>query len=192
MIGLYFDRILNLTTDWISTPNLLRAISGDPTGISKDLQALIGSDLKWLEIQTVKSESGQNVNEYKRIDIPQTKDQFDSMMKFFEDNKQLAIKEIKKMKYCITTPKTKKITKKGKDFLKRVQSELLDMAFMVMIRFKYQDTLKLLPHSVINQRLQIIQNFVDSVMKELKLFNNEKIIKEYFQNHSHQISAFKV
>ena len=191
MIGLYFDRILNLTTKWNNRTNILRAISGDPTGISKDLQELLR--LEWLKMRIVKSKNGQNVKEYQRIDIPQNKDQFDTMMKFFEDNQFKNLqKEMKKMKYCITTPITKKITKKGKDFLKKVQSELLDMAFMVMIRFKYQDTLKLLPHSVINQRLQIIQNFVNSVMKELKLFNNEKIIKEYFQNHSHQLTAFKV
>ena len=175
---------------WNSRTNILRNISGDPTGISKDLQELVG--MKWLEMRTGKSESGQTVNEYRRIDIPQTKDQFDSMMGGLVDRKQFAIKEMKKMKYCITTPKTKKITKKGIRLLNWIQSELLDRAFMVMIRFKYQDTLKLLPHSVINQRLQTIQNFIDGVMKELTVFKNEKLIKEYFQNHTHQLAGFKI
>jgi len=188
LTGIYEDRILNLTSKWTRRTNILRAISGDPTGISKDLQALV--DRKWLEIQTVKSESGQTVNEYRRIDIPQNKKQFDSMMKFFEDNKQLAIKEIKNLNLIVT--KKGKLTKKIDALLDRIQSELLDMAFMVMIRFKYQDTLKLLPHSVINQRLQTIQNFIDSVMESLKPLKNEKLIREHFQNHTHQLAGFKV
>lgn len=174
--------------DWTKRPDILRAIPGDPSGISKDLQALLG--LKWLEKRTVKSKNGQNVNEYRRIDIPQNKDQFDSMMKFFEDNKQLAINKIKDLNLIVT--KKGKLTKKCDALLDWIQSELLDMAFMVMIRFKYQDTLKLLPHSVINQRLQIIQNFVDSVMESLRPLKNDKLIREHFQNHTHQISAFKV
>ena len=188
MIGIYEDRILNLTTRWTRRTSILRAIPGDPTGISKDLQALI--DRKWLEKRTVKSQSGQNVDEYRRIDIPQNKDQFDSMMKFFENNKQLAIKEIKNLNLIVT--KKGKLTKKCEALLNGIQSELLDMAFMVMIRFKYQDTLKLLPHNVINQRLQIIQKFVDSVMESLEPWKNDKLIREHFQNHTHQLAAFKV
>jgi hypothetical protein len=113
-------------------------------------------------------------------------------MNNLEASKQTALSEIKKMSNRITTKKTKKITKRGIRLLNWIQSELLDMTFMVMIRFKYQDTLKLLPHSVINQRLQTIQNFIDSVMNELTVFKNEKLIREYFQNHTHTLQSFKV
>jgi len=52
--------------------------------------------------------------------------------------------------------------------------------------------LKLLPHSVIKQRLQIIQNFIDSVMESLEPLKNDKLIREHFQNHTHKLESFKV
>ena len=76
--------------------------------------------------------------------------------------------------------------------MNRVQSELLDMAFMITIRLKYQGTLKIEPQSLMNERVKIVEKYIDGVMKDLKLFNNEKIIKEYFQNHTHQLTAFKI
>ena len=63
---------------------------------------------------------------------------------------------------------------------------------MVMSRIKYQDTLKLLPHSVVNKRLQRIDEFVDSVMKSLAPLKQEKLILERFQNHTHKLEPFKV
>ena len=190
MTGIYIDRILSITTMWTSKKSILSQIHGDPTGITNDLKELLR--LEWLEKKDGIAKSGQKIILYRRIDMPQTLEQFKMIMKGFEDRKQFAIDEIKQMKYCITTPKTKKITKKGKDFLSRVQSELLDMAFMVTIRLKYQGTLKIEPQSLMNERVKVVEKYIDGVMKELKLFNNEKIIKEYFQNHTHQLTAFKI
>ena len=179
-----------MTTGWTSKRVILSEIHGDPTGITKDLKECLR--LEWLEKRVEVADSGQKYYKYRRIDMPQTLEQFKEIMKGFEERKQDAIQEIKQMKYCITTPKTKKITKKGKDFLNRVQSELLDMAFMITIRLKYQGTLKIEPQSLMNERVKVVEKYIDGVMKELKLFNNEKIIKEYFQNHTHQLTAFKI
>ena len=179
-----------MTCFWTPKGKILCSIGGNPTGITNDLKELLR--LEWIEKKDGIADSGQKIILYRRIDMPQTLDQFKKIMEGFEDRKQFAIDEIKQMKYCITTPKTKKITKKGKDFLSRVQSELLDMAFMVTIRLKYQGTLKIEPQSLMNERVKVVEKYIDGVMKELKLFNNEKIIKEYFQNHSHQLTAFKV
>ena len=175
---------------WTSKKSILSEIRGDPTGITKDLKECLR--LEWLEKRVEVADSGQKYDEYRRIDMPQTLEQFKEIMTGFEERKQFAIDEIKQMKYCITTPKTKKITKKGKDFLSRVQSELLDMAFMITIRLKYQGTLKIEPQSLMNERVKVVEKYIDGVMKELKLFNNEKIIKEYFQNHTHQLAGFKI
>ena len=90
------------------------------------------------------------------------------------------------------TTKNKKITKKGKELLAYIQSDLFDRSFLIMTRLRYQEILKMLPHTVINQRLQKIQKFIDSVMKELDKFENEELIKEQFQNHVHKLQPFKV
>jgi hypothetical protein len=175
---------------WTSKKSILSQIRGDPTGITNDLKECLRRE--WLEKEFGVADSGQKYDKYRRIDMPQTLEQFKKIMKGFEDRKQFAIDEIKQMKYCITTPKTKKITKKGKDFLSRVQSELLDMAFMITIRLKYQGKLKIEHQSLMNERVKVVEKYIDGVMKELELFKSDKIIQEYFQNHTHQLTAFKI
>ena len=104
------------------------------------------------------------------------------------------ISENSTMKLALKTITTKKgiLTKRGEALLDWIQAELLDRAFMVMSRIKYQDTLKLLPHSVVNKRLQRIDEFVDSVMKSLSPLKQEKLILERFQNHTHKLEPFKI
>ena len=194
MTEIYDDRILSNTGTWISTNDLCSLVKGNKSGIIPAIKELVKRG--YLEPRP-----NGNTIEYGRIDKAQIDEQFDNMMIFFEIQKQLAINEIvlhnysdlyiELHNYSILTKKGK-LTKKCDATLDWIQSELLDRAFMVMIRFKYQDTLKLLPHSVINQRLQIIQKFVDSVMESLEPLKNDKLIREHFQNHTHQISAFKV
>jgi len=43
-----------------------------------------------------------------------------------------------------------------------------------------------------SRRLQIIQKFVDGVIESLEPLNNEKLILERFQNHTHKLEPFKV
>jgi hypothetical protein len=188
--GTYYDRILNMTSFWTPKGNILRSIGGNPTGITNDLKELLR--LEWIEKKDGIAESGQKIVLYRRIDMSQTLDQLENIMTTFELNKETAIEEMIKMKYCITTKNPKKISKKGKELLSWIQSELLDSAFMVTIRIKYQGTLGLLLPSVMNQRVKVVERFIDEVMKELALFKNDKMIKEYFQNHTHKLEPFKI
>ena len=114
------------------------------------------------------------VKRYKRLDKAQSQKQFDLLIELFESNKLIAIDEINEMKTIVT--KKGILTKRGEALLDWIQSELIDRSFMVMTRLKYQDTLKLLPHSVVIKRLQRIQQFVDGVMKCLNHFKQYKII----------------
>ena len=116
------------------------------------------------------------VKRYKRLDKAQSQKQFDHLIELFESNKLIAIDEINEMKTIVT--KKGILTKRGEALLDWIQSELIDRSFMVMTRLKYQDTLKLLPHSVVNKRLQRIDQFVDSVMKSLAPLKQEKLILE--------------
>ncbi len=180
----YDDRIFANTSTWISTNVLCRLVKGDKSHITIAIKHLL--ERGYLEKRT-----DGYIIEYRRIDKAQSNDQFDDMMTNFEDNKQTAVNEIVLHNYPILTKKGK-LTKKADDLLDWIQTQLLDMAFLVMIRLKYQDTLKLLPHSVVNKRLQTIQNFIDSVMESLKPLKNEKLILERFQTHTHKLEPFKV
>ena len=179
-----------MTSFWTPKGNILSSIGGNPTGITNDLKGLLR--LEWIEKKDGIAESGQKIVLYRRIDMPQTLEQFNNAMDNFDDNLEEAIKEMKKMKYCITTKNPKKISKRGKDLLSWIQSELVDRAFMVTIRIKYQGRLGLLHPSVMNQRVKVVEKFIDGVMKELTLFKNDKIIQEYFQNHTHKLEPFKI
>ena len=187
MTEIYDDRIYANTTQWINTNPLCRLINGNKSAIIPAIKELV----KRGYLETQPNKFGKP--EYRRIDKAQSDEHFDNMMSVkgaFEKNKQTAITRMKDLNLIVT--KEGKLTKKCDALLDWIQSELLDMAFMIMIRFKYQDTLKLLPHSVVNKRIQIIQNFIDSVMESLKPLKNEKLIREHFQNHTHQLAGFKV
>ena len=181
----YDDKILGLTAEWIGTNELSRRAKADKQGISKSARDL--KDMGHLETRTV-----GNLIEYRRVDRAIDNHQFDVMMaSIFEFGKDTAFEEMKKMNYSMTT-KNKKITKKGKELLAYIQSDLFDRSFLIMTRLRYQEILKMLPHTVINQRLQKIQKFIDSVMKELDKFEEPELIKEQFQNHTHKLEPFKV
>ena len=109
----------------------------------------------------------------------------------FDLNKEIAKKELKRLDYSIAT-KIGILTRTGEELLDYIQTELLDRPFMLMTRVKYQQTLKLLPHSVGNKRVYSIQKFIDDVLKDLEVLKNEKLIMERFQNHTHKLQPFKV
>ncbi len=184
MTGIYDDRILGFTAEWIATNDLCTLVKGDKAGVIRAIKEL--EDMGHLEMRT-----NGYIIEYKRIDKAQDSKQFDVMMATFDLNKDIALKEMKHLKYSITS-KNGILTKKGETLLDYVQTELIDRSFMVMSRLRYQQILKLLPHTVMNRRLQIIQKFVDGVMESLELLNNEKLILERFQNHTHKLEPFKV
>ena len=186
--GIYDDRILANTAEWISTNQLCSLIKGDNTKIKGTNGAL--RDLK--DMGYLESRNVGNLIEWRRVDRAIDHHQFDIMMaSIFVFSRDIAFDEMKKMNYSITT-KNGILTKKGEELLDYVQSELIDRSFMIMTRLKYQETLKMLPSTVVTRRLQTIQKFIDSVMKELDKFENEELIKEQFQNHVHKLQPFKV
>ena len=135
------------------------------------------------------SQRVDNTIEYRKTNKGQSDKDFDKLIELFEDNKLIAIKEMKEMK-----PVTIEgiFTKEGITLLDWIQSELLDRAFMVMSRIKYQGVLEILPQVVANKRLERIDEFVDSVMKLLEPLNEKKLILERFQNNTHKLEHFKI
>jgi hypothetical protein len=184
LTGIYDDRILGFTAEWVSTNDLCSQVKGDKAGVIPAIKEL--EDMGYLEMRT-----NGYLKEYKRIDKAQDSKQFDVMMATFDLNKTIAMGEMIRLDYSITT-KNGILTKKGETLLDYVQTELIDRSFMVMSRLRYQQVLKLLPHAVMNKRLQTIQKFVDGVMESLEPLKNEKLILERFQNHTHKLEPFKV
>ena len=97
MTGIYDDRILSFTNEWISTNDLCRLVKGDKAGTIPAIKDLLSRN--YLESRTIDRKI-----EYKRIDKGQTQVDFDRLMELFESNKLIAIDEMNEIK-PITTKK---------------------------------------------------------------------------------------
>ncbi len=178
----YDDKILENTSEWITTNDLARSVKGDKTGIIQSAKNL--ESIGYLESKKV-----GNTTQYKRNDIADSEINFNYMIKTIETNQQVELDEIKKMSYHITSKKGK-LTKRGKDLLDHIQSEV-DRMYMVIVRMSYQDKLDLIPHQTAEKRIKTIQTLIDKIMSKLLKFDNQTVIKEYFQNHSKELK-FKI
>ena len=126
----------------------------------------------------------------------QTEDDFQSILKIFENNQKIILTEIKKLPYQIRTESrtrsrtgSYKLTPRVKDLFKLIQTEI-DRAITVMAGLKDQELLKLIPHTTVNRRLQPILKIMDTIFTALNKFDDQEIILEYFHVHIQKISEF--
>ena len=126
----------------------------------------------------------------------QTEDDFQSILKIFENNQKIILTEIKKLPYQIRTESrtrsrtgSYKLTPRVKDLFKLIQTEI-DRAITVMAGLKDQELSKLIPHTTVNRRLQPILKIMDTIFTALNKFDDQEIILEYFHVHIQKISEF--
>jgi hypothetical protein len=126
----------------------------------------------------------------------QTDDDFQLILKRFENNQKIILIEIKKLPYQIRTESrtrsrsgSYKLTSRVKDLFKLIQEEI-DRAITVMTGLKDQELLKLIPHTTVNKRLQLILKIMDTTFTALDKFDDQEIILEYFHTHIQKISEF--
>jgi len=82
------------------------------------------------------------------------------------------------------------LTQEGKDLLDHVQ-EQVDRAYTVMVRMNYQSKLKVIKQRIADERIKRLQEHIDKIMTALTSKYNNKLIKEYFQNHEKKLE-FKI
>jgi len=128
--------------------------------------------------------------------LVQTEDDFQSILKIFENNQKIILTEIKKLPYQIRTESrtrsrtgSYKLTPRVKDLFKLIQTEI-DRAITVMAGLKDQELLKLIPHTTVNRRLQPILKIMDTIFTALDKFDDQEIILEYFHVNIQKISEF--
>ena len=126
----------------------------------------------------------------------QTDDDFQLILKRFENNQKIILIEIKKLPYQIRTESrtrsrsgSYKLTSRVKDLFKLIQTEI-DRAITVMAGLKDQELSKLIPHTTVNRRLQPILKIMDTIFTALNKFDDQEIILEYFHVHIQKISEF--
>jgi hypothetical protein len=126
----------------------------------------------------------------------QTDEDFQSILKIFENNQKIILTEIKKLPYQIRTESrtrsrtgSYKLTPRVKDLFKLIQAEI-DRAITVMAELKDQELLKLIPHTTVNKKIQPILKIMDITFTALDKFDDQEIIQEYFHAHIQKISEF--
>ena len=126
----------------------------------------------------------------------QTDKDFQSLLKIFEINQKIILTEIKKLPYQIRTDSRSrsrsgsyKLTPRVKDLFVLIRAEI-DRAITVMAKLKDQEFLKLISHTTVNQRLQVILKIMDATFTALDKFDDQEIIMEHFHSHIQKISEF--
>ena len=116
----------------------------------------------------------------------QNDEDFQSLLKLFEINQKIILIEIKKLPYQIRTDSRSrsrsgsyKLTPRVKDLFVLIRAEI-DTAITVMAELKDQELLKLVPHTIVSQRLQVILKIMDTTFMALNKFDDQEIIMEHF------------
>jgi hypothetical protein len=173
------DKILEFTPEWIHSNDLFRKLDCNKAKFTKEIKNLLDKD--YLQFKQV-----GNRYYYKRNDSGDNEVGFLGIMKVKEANQKYELDEIKKLPtigYLI-------LTQEGKDLLEHVQGEV-DMAYIVMVRMNYQAKLRVITQRIADERTKQLQNYIDKIMLELTKKYDNKLIKEYFQNHEKRLE-FKI
>ena len=126
----------------------------------------------------------------------QTDEDFQSVLKIFENNQKAILSEIKKLPYQIRTQSrtrsrtgSYKLTPRVKDLFKLIQEEI-DRAITVLSELKSQESLRLIPHTTVNKRMQPVLKIMDTTFTALGKFNDQEIVVVHFHAHIKKISEF--
>ena len=148
----------------------------------------------------LKSRIFKGRKQYKRNDDGDSKSKFLGIMKLFEDNQKYELNEIERLPtisygiYIVNESGYEQweteLTNDGKELLDHIQSEV-DRAYMVMVRMNYQKQLDVILFDIADERTNLLQQHIDKIMTALTSKYDNKLIKEYFQNHEKRLE-FKI
>ena len=181
----YNDKILELTPTWISTNQLIEKMHGNKTLILENIKTLESDGY------LVMKQEG-NKKFYKRDDNGDSELGFLSIITMMEWNQNIEldkIKELTTISYGIYVVNENgyeqwenELTNDGKELLDHIQDQV-DRAYMVMVRMNYQAKLRLITQKIADERTKRLQQHIDKTMTALTSKYDNKLIKEYFQNH---------
>lgn len=182
----YDDKILNLTSNWRATNDIVRKVGGDKTGIIQALKRL-------LEMGYLETKPDTNKIVYKRKDTAQSEFDFIKMMEIFEMNQKTELNVIKQIP-TIMMKDGKGFRKKGLELLEHIQEEI-NRAYMVIIRLDYQQKLEIIPYKIAKDRKEKLDKYIQKIMSTILNKYQEKktrtSIQEYFQSHTIKLE-FKI
>jgi hypothetical protein len=113
---IYDDKILNLTSNWRATNDIVRKVGGDKSAIIQAVKRL-------LEIGYLETKPDTNKVLYKRMDTVQSEFNFIEMMAIFEKNQKTELNVIKQIPTIMMSDGVR-FRKKGLELLEHIQEEV--------------------------------------------------------------------
>ena len=179
------DKILEFTPTWISTNELFLKVGGNKSAFLRKLKQAESDGY-------IDMKQEGNKKFYKRNDNGDSELGFQSIITMMEWNQNVEldkIKELNTISYGIYVVNENgheqwenELTNDGKELLDHIQDQV-DRAYMVMVRMNYQANLRLITQRTANERTERLQQYIDKIMTALTSKYDNKLIKEYFQNH---------
>ena len=186
MTTIYDDKILNLTSNWRATNDIVRKVGGDKSAIIQAVKRL-------LEIGYLETKPDTNKILYKRMDTAQNEFDFLQMMEVLEINQKTELNVIKQIP-TIMMGDGVRFRKKGLELLEHIQEEV-NRAYMVIIRMDYQQKLGIIPYKIAKERKEKLDRYIEKIMSTiLNKYQERKTrtaIHVYFQNHTMKLE-FKI
>ena len=179
------DKILEFTPTWISTNELFLKVGGNKSAFLRKLKQAESDG--YIDM---KQEGNKKL--YKRNDNGDSELGFQSIITMMEWNQNVEldkIKELNTISYGIYVVNENgheqwenELTNDGKELLDHIQDQV-DRAYVVIVRMNYQAKLRLITQRTANERTERLQQHIDKIMTALTSKYDNKLIKEYFQNH---------
>lgn len=179
MTTIYDDKILNLTSNWRTTNDIVRKVGGDKSGIIQALKRL-------LEMGYLETKPDTNKILYKRMDAVQSEFNFIEMMAIFELNQKTELNVIKQIPTIMMSDGVR-FRKKGLELLEHIQEEV-NRAYMVIFRIDCQQKSGIIPYKIAKERKEKLDKYIEKIMSTiLNKYQEGKTrtsIQEYFQNYT--------
>ena len=179
MTTIHDDKILNLTSNWRATNDIVRKVRGDKS-------ATIHAVKRLLETGYLETKPDTNKVLYKRTDTVQSEFNFIQMMSVFEINQKTELNIIKQIPTIVMSDGVR-FRKKGLELLEHIQEEV-NRAYMVIVRIDHQQKLGVIPYKIAKERKEKLDKYIEKIMSAILNKYQEKktrtSIQEYFQNHT--------
>ena len=179
------DKILEFTPTWISTNELFLKVGGNKSAFLRKIKQSESDGY-------IDMKQEGNKKFYKRNDNGDSELGFQSIITMMEWNQNVEldkIKELNTISYGIYVVNENgheqwenELTNDGKELLDHIQDQV-DRAYVVIVRMNYQAKLRLITQRTANERTERLQQHIDKIMTALTSKYDNKLIKEYFQNH---------
>lgn len=175
----YDDLILKNTQNWRSISDITKKVGGDKSEVMKACERLV-------EIDYLQTNPNKNKIMYKRKNELQDEFNFLIMMDKFEANQKIELNRLKQIPTLMMTD-GERFRSKGIELMENIL-EQIDRAYMVKIRLKHQKEIELISSNVANNRIKILDNYIEKItialMNKHKEEHTIKAIEEYFQTHN--------